>query len=217
MPDGQALMLRSLDSTSKVCILTIATGELAECSLLTKDIAFPDDRFSLSPNYCRDVEGFHGLMALSAFPKGLQPDTEEDLFTLEIAWEPNRLFEISDPQQMTFTPDLMEQEPAFSRDGSWISYNRSRPGMEDWTTVVAAFPEQGLDSTIGQYHNVTWAPDGRWLAFQRETERLPDGTVACYIYRAKPDGTDLMLLSLDTGGNKSMPNWNPAWENDIDP
>ena len=56
---------------------------------------------------------------------------------------------------------------------------------------------------------LTWSPDGRWLAFSGVFSR------DWHIYRIRPDGTDLYLVT-DTKRREVDPAWNPGWVNDID-
>jgi Tol biopolymer transport system component len=114
---------------------------------------------------------------------------------------------------------LGDDEPAFTRSGTRIAFNRAfGPVTNDNAAVDAIFTMNADGTSVRQLtqktrptstedHSATWSPDGRRIAFQRlNTTASPVGRSAIYIMSAS--GTHLRRItprSLDA----SNPRWSP--------
>ena len=90
--------------------------------------------------------------------------------------------------------------PSFSPDASRLAFVSDLNGLPQvWTVpTVGGWPEL-VTSLDDQVNNVFRSPDGAWLAFSL----APGGGINRQVYRIRPDGTELGLL---TAGGKET-NW----------
>jgi Tol biopolymer transport system component len=112
---------------------------------------------------------------------------------------------------------LGDDEPAFTRSGTRIAFNRAfGPVTNDNAAVVAIFTMDADGTKVTQLtqktrptstedHSATWSPDGRQIAFQRlNTTAAPVGRSAIYVMRAS--GTQLHRIT-PTSLDASNPRW----------
>jgi len=63
-----------------------------------------------------------------------------------------------------------ERRPAWSPDGRWIAYERSRPGHPQQTSIWTVNVVTGLTQRVTSGRrdvNPAWSPDGGQIAFVR--------------------------------------------------
>jgi dipeptidyl aminopeptidase/acylaminoacyl peptidase len=97
--------------------------------------------------------------------------------------------------------------PSFSPDGTRIAFISDLSGLPQVWTVDASggWPEL-VTAFDDQIYDVSWSPDGAWLAFVL----APGGGMNQQVYLIHPDGTGLRLL---TDGGKDN-NWRGRWTHD---
>ncbi|MEI2608676.1 MAG: DPP IV N-terminal domain-containing protein [Candidatus Promineifilaceae bacterium] len=74
---------------------------------------------------------------------------------------------------ITNTPDKQEDNPVFSPDGAFISYDDNSPGFDRISAIpLANYQPDGAPITLGQGKHATWSPSGRDLLYvhQEPTE-----------------------------------------------
>jgi Tol biopolymer transport system component/DNA-binding winged helix-turn-helix (wHTH) protein len=102
------------------------------------------------------------------------------------------------PKQFSFGPDL-QQQPAWSPDGSLIAYASGSGGNSDiWIQRAPGSEPQRLTASTANDWQPTWSPDGQWVAFR--SERDGGG-----IWAVRKDGQQEHLI-IDHG---LSPQWSP--------
>ncbi len=102
------------------------------------------------------------------------------------------------PRQFSFGPDL-QQQPAWSPDGSLIAYASGSGGNSDvWVQRAPGTEPQRLTASSANDWQPTWSPDGQWVAFR--SERDGGG-----IWAVRKDGEQEHLI-VDHG---LSPQWSP--------
>lgn len=184
---------------------------------LTGIIARTSD-LTFSPDF-DEAAGFQGFIIVA----GVQldpyvPGTLNDLWKIPAAEDSEGRFVFGTPTRITDTPDLDEQFPSLSPDGSWVtlSYYSYSSGeyIQAFNLCSVLTGETVLLAPKRSIGSGTWAPDGKHVAFQAVGR-----TAHTEIFRVRTDGTaglvSLTPKSADATASEAV--WNPAWVNDIDP
>lgn len=189
-PDGEKLAFASRrDGNWELYVMDLFTGEITR---LTFDTAFqaapswsPDGMWLAYESYQDSnldiyiirVDGSEGPFRLTFHPA---PDFEPAWSTAEagreiayVSWRDGNteiyLLSLDDPREdaaanITNTPDLNEEHPAWSPGGLLLAYSAPVEG----TPLVFAKPTSNLSNeavTVGQGINPDWSPDGASLIY----------------------------------------------------
>jgi Tol biopolymer transport system component len=118
--------------------------------------------------------------------------------------------DLSQPQQLTHTPDVAETEPAWAPDGRRIAYVADG---KIWVLHLRSGRSVQISPDGVTDDEPTWSPNARKLAFERDT----GGATGWEIYkvRATPGATARRVTVLS--GDDLAPSWSPdgrriAWE-----
>lgn len=105
----------------------------------------------------------------------------------------------SDPREFTRLGEGLPYGLSLSPDGQRVAYHLASPeGYQIWTsdtegadrTRVAAHPDH-------LYFGPAWSPDGQWLVFVSCNFKSDPGHDWCDVCVARPDGSDLRVLTRD--------------------
>lgn len=97
--------------------------------------------------------------------------------------------------------------PGFSPDGTRVAFLSNLNGMPQvWVVSTQGGWPELITSLDDQVRDVSWSPDGTWLAFSL----APGGGMNQQIYLVHPDGTGLRRLT--DGGQEN--NWLGPWTHD---
>lgn len=145
-PDGQWLVYESYRQNNLDLYLISADGEQGPLRL-TQDPA-PDYSPVWSPG------GRH--VAFTSWRNG-----NKDIFLLS-------LDEAADAAafNLTDSPSLHEDHPAFSPDGNALAYSESSTGFDlVYVMPLSAYRPAGDPASVGQGQHPTWSPDGKALTY----------------------------------------------------
>jgi TolB protein len=189
-PAGEKLAFAShRDGNWELYVLDLPTGEITR---LTFDLAYqaapswsPDGMWLAYEGYQDGnldiyiirVDGSEGPFRLTFDPS---PDSDPAWSTAEagreiayVSWRDGNkeiyLLSLDDPREdtarnVTNTPDLNEEHPAWSPGGLLLAYSAELEG----SSLIYAKPIGDLSSdpvTVGQGHNPDWSPDGESLIY----------------------------------------------------
>jgi TolB protein len=105
-----------------------------------------------------------------------------------------------EPRRLTYD-SMRDDDPYVSPDGAtvaWLTQVTNTPPVGTWGTRSASRDGTGVRWIINDGNvnsHPTWSPHGNWIYFHRfESGAAPRFS----IYRIRPDGSDLELISADT-------------------
>ena len=109
---------------------------------------------------------------------------------------------VGEPEQLSSGASVIRFDGVMSPDGAWIAYGDKN--QELWlfnvarrtSTRIAASPE-------GDYGDLTWSPDSKWLAYNE-----PTATFGRIVLHSVDSGADVRLT------DDRVDSWSPAWSPD---
>jgi TolB protein len=176
-------------------------------------IAFASERGGLRQAYVVGVDG-QGLIRVSwtsgrayapkwkpgggllIFSSSDSTDEFSDIFTVA----PNGTGQTN----LTQTPGIFDLEPAWSPDGTKITFASTRDGPDYDIYVMnsdGSTPKR-LTSSPGVDGGAMWSPNGDWIAFQSGRNDTSD------LYLMRPDGSDLRRITRSVSVEYD-PEWSP--------
>jgi len=109
---------------------------------------------------------------------------------------------VATPEQLSSGASVIRFDGAMSPDGAWIAY--SDKNQELWLFDVAKKTSARIATSLdGDFGDLAWSPDSKWLAYTRPT----------------PTFTRIVLHSLATGADATLTDdrvdsWGPVWSPD---
>lgn len=224
-PDGRQLAFASRrDGNWEIYVLNLPDGRLRR---LTRDTAFdggpswsPDGRWLVFESYRANnldlylisADGEQGPIRLTQhkapdFSPVWSPDGRHVAFT---SWRSGNkdifimsLDAASDDtvQNVTGTPDLFEDDPAFSPDGDLLAFSENSTGFE----LIYALPLENYTPvgewvSHGQGSHPSWSPDGKALAYIHSAGQH-------HLIASSLDAWSVAPQAFTTGAQLDDPHW----------
>ncbi len=109
---------------------------------------------------------------------------------------------VGEPEQLSTGAAVIRFDGTMSPDGAWIAYGDKN--QELWLFDVAKKTSSRIaTSPDGEYSDLAWSPDSRWLAY---TE--PTATFSRCVLHSIDTGRDVRLT------DERVDSWSPAWSPD---
>jgi Tol biopolymer transport system component len=213
LPDGSGILYSAVD----IHVLDLGTGEVQSLGLNelhgeTASLAGGD----LGPDLEPSTDGYQGWLSYAThYPSG----EDGDIFVVWLSTAQDGSLVADTDTVSSLSLSANQNYPAWSPDGATLAFlSETSIGMGNKLMVVE------FDTTAGTFDQPTqvtsgsilaslaWSPDGSWIAFAAPGA----GPYDWDLFRVRPDGTGSVNLTNSRKAAESAPDWNPAWNNDID-
>ncbi|MBL8820123.1 MAG: PD40 domain-containing protein [Planctomyces sp.] len=210
-PDGLHIVYAS--DFDRVSALSVATGNV---TLLFKDPQNPNVAGytydpSLSPDQFPEVPGYQGFLSFSfAF----------DIVMAPVEVDEAGVWTVGPMSNLTQSSDVSESRPVWSPDGSTLAYFRGDAGTNTGRGLNILDVATGdITSVINTYQDRVppcWSPDGLFLGFH-DAHQVSGKWTTDVFYVSPWDLSPRINVTKtnSSSSNEVLPNWNPAWVNDI--
>ena len=97
-----------------------------------------------------------------------------------------------------------QYHPSWSPDGSKIVYvDRKMSDSEIWVVNADGSNPHPITDNDSNEAYPRWSPDGQWILFQTDRDAV------WRLYRMRPDGSDVQMVSIPVPGQDVMGTWSP--------